>query len=630
MITGECTHHFIRLIKNATGIFILLIQRKSILMPMDKLAIIDFGGQYAHLIANRIRRLGVFSEILQPEVSINQLSEYRGIIFSGGPNSVTEPGSPKVTEGIFSLQVPILGLCYGHHLLAKLLGGTLSRGEKREYGIAEMDIQNDSKLFQGLSRKEQIWMSHGDAVETLPEGFEILASTTGCKYAAIGNPAKKMYGLQFHPEVTHTPKGMTILDNFITLCGCTKDWNPETFTHDITENILRRCKGKKVFLLVSGGVDSTVCFALLNKILGSNRVLGLHIDNGLMRQEESESVRAYLQSHGYDNLHVYDASDDFLDALTGVSNPEEKRTIIGNQFILAKEKAQSELNLNIEEWLLAQGTIYPDTIESAGTKHADKIKTHHNRVDIILDLIEKGLIIEPISQLYKDEVRQLGESLGIPHELIWRHPFPGPGLGVRTLCSDGKDGKIDPTVSREVEKIARPFGFTTQVLPVRSVGVQGDSRTYAHPVLLAGPCDWELLEKLSTKITNTIRPINRVVYRLANTIDTTYSLIESYLTKERLDKLRAVDHLVTTVLHETGEYESIWQMPVVLLPLVNKQSSECVVLRPIASQEAMTARFFPLEGGTLEKIVTGAGEIDGIGDIFFDVTHKPPGTIEWE
>jgi GMP synthase (glutamine-hydrolysing) len=597
---------------------------------MDKIAVIDFGGQYAHLIANRIRRLGVFSEIIQPDVSPELLSGYCGIILSGGPNSVTDEGSPVVPEDIFSLHMPILGLCYGHHLVAKLLGGTLSKGEKREYGIARMDIRKDTALFKGLSQKQQIWMSHGDAVESLPDGFEILASTAGCKYAAIGNIRKNIYGLQFHPEVTHTPNGMTILDNFITICGCKKEWNPETFTHDITESILKTCEGKKVFLLVSGGVDSTVCFALLNKALGSDRVLGFHIDNGLMRQDESESVLSYLKSHGYDNLQIYDASADFLNALTGIANPEEKRKIIGNKFIEAKERAQFALNLNIEEWILAQGTIYPDTIESAGTIHADKIKTHHNRVDIILELIEKGLIIEPISQLYKDEVRQLGESLGVPHDMVWRHPFPGPGLGVRALCSDGKEDVIDTSVSEQIKKIAQPSGYNSCVLPVKSVGVQGDSRTYAHPVLLTGPQDWTLLEKVSTQITNTVRPVNRVVYGLAVQPDQAYSIIEAYLTKERLDKLRAVDHLVTTVLHETEEYKSIWQMPVVLLPLVNKHGDEYVVLRPIASQEAMTARFFPLKDTTLDKIIKGTKKIKGVGDIFLDVTHKPPGTIEWE
>ncbi len=597
---------------------------------MDTIAIVDFGGQYAHLIANRIRRLGVYSEIVQPDSDLKNYERFKGVIFSGGPHSVTDPHSPGIIKDIFSLSIPILGLCYGHHLIAQSLGGVISKGEKREYGIAEMTILKKVQLFNGLDSKEQIWMSHGDAVDKNPSDFEVLASTSGCKHAAIGNSKKNIYGLQFHPEVTHTVNGMTILENFIALCGCKREWNSDTFTQEIKEKIRVQCAGKKVFLLVSGGVDSTVCFTLLNDALGPDRVMGLHIDNGLMRLDESDSVITFLKNHGYNNLHIYNGTQEFLQALKGKANPEEKRKIIGSVFIEVQEKAQKQLKLNTDEWLLAQGTIYPDTIESAGTKHADKIKTHHNRVDIILDLIEKGLIIEPIAQLYKDEVRQLGESLGIPHDLIWRHPFPGPGLGVRVLCSSGQEESIDAVAKRQVENVAEPFGYSSYVLPIKSVGVQGDSRTYAHPALLVGQRNWSILEKASTHITNHVREVNRVIFGLSVEANPEYRLVEAYLTKDRLDKLRALDHLVTTVLHETGEYDSIWQMPVVLLPLVNKSGKECVVLRPIASQEAMTAQFFPLEHDAIDKILKGARSIEGIGDIFFDITNKPPGTIEWE
>ncbi len=597
---------------------------------MDTIAVIDFGGQYTHLIANRIRRLGVYSEIVPPDTDRNTFSRYCGIIFSGGPHSVLDKDGPSVSREVLELQIPVLGLCYGHQLIAKLLGGSVSRGENREYGIAELTITSHASLFTNLSGEQQIWMSHGDTVEQLPDGFEVLGTTPDCNCAAIGDTARKIFGLQFHPEVTDTPNGMIILSNFIDICGCKRTWNASAFLEEISSEIKQKCDTKKVFLLVSGGVDSTVAFTRLNNTLGTNRVLGLHIDNGLMRLNESENIVAFLKKQGFGNLHIYDASEEFLSALEGVANPEEKRNIIGNQFIEAKERAQENLGLNLDEWLLAQGTIYPDTIESAGTEHADKIKTHHNRVDIILELLEQGLVIEPLAQLYKDEVRQLGETLGIPHDLLWRHPFPGPGLGVRVLCSDGNDGAIDSTVSQKVSDIAQPAGFSSYILPIRSVGVQGDSRTYAHPVLLTGTHDWSILETISTQITNTVKEVNRVVFGISVQENPEYSLIEAYLTRDRLDKLRAIDHLVTTALHETGEYEAVWQMPVVLLPLVNKNNEECVVLRPIASQEAMTARFFTLKDETVERIVSGAKDIDGIGDVLFDVTHKPPGTIEWE
>ncbi len=597
---------------------------------MDTIAVIDFGGQHTHLIANRMRRSGVYSEIVQPDCETSQFTKYSGIIFSGGPHSVLDQDGPTITPEVLALNIPVLGLCYGHQLIAKLLGGTVSRGKKREYGIAELTISSDSQLGATLSQKQQIWMSHGDAVEKLPEGFVVIGSTPDCPCAAIGDPERKIFGLQFHPEVTDTPNGMTILSNFLDLCNCDRAWNPDIFLQQISQETKKKCADKNVFLLVSGGVDSTVAFTLLNKTLGSDRVLGLHIDNGLMRYNESEDVISYMKKNGFDNLNIFNASDDFLTALTGVFDPEKKRRIIGDQFITVKERAQKNLGLNVEEWLMAQGTIYPDTIESAGTKHADKIKTHHNRVDIILELLEKGLIIEPLAQLYKDEVRQLGEVLGIPHELLWRHPFPGPGLGVRTLCSNGDKETVDNNITQKVAEIAEPLGYASLVLPIKSVGVQGDSRTYAHPALVMGKQEWSLLETLSTSITNTVREVNRVVYGISLQENPEYVPIEAYLTKERLDKLRAIDHLVTTTLQASGEYKDVWQMPVVLLPLVNRDGGECVVLRPIASQEAMTARFFPLKDETLDKIVAGAKEIEGVGDVFFDITHKPPGTIEWE
>ena len=257
---------------------------------MDKIAVIDFGGQYTHLIANRIRRLGVYSEIIKPDADTDSFLKYRGIILSGGPHSVLDPDGPSIKPGILSLDIPILGLCYGHQLIAKLLGGKVSRGEKREYGIAELTVKTNVSIFAGLSEREQIWMSHGDAVDKPPEGFVSIGSTPDCLFAAMGDMERNIFGLQFHPEVADTPKGMSILSNFIDICGCERNWNSNAFLMEITEKIKRECTNKKVFLLVSGGVDSTVTFTLLNKSLGAERVLGLHIDNGLMRHEESENI----------------------------------------------------------------------------------------------------------------------------------------------------------------------------------------------------------------------------------------------------------------------------------------------------------------------------------------------------
>jgi GMP synthase (glutamine-hydrolysing) len=600
------------------------------LSMVDTIVVLDFGGQYAHLIANRIRRLGIYSEIVQPDVDPETLQRFKGIILSGSPHSILNPQSPRFQSGLLSLNIPVLGLCYGHQHICTTLGGSVSRGTIREYGRARLNITHNEGIFKGLEKIEQVWMSHGDTVSAIPEGFEILGSTEDCVYAAIGDKKRNFYGLQFHPEVTDTPNGMKILDNFIGICNCKRQWNSETFLESIAADIRQKTGNRNVFLLVSGGVDSTVAFSLLNNVLGKDRVLGVHIDNGLMRLDESAAVLDYMNKHGYDNLEIIDASDDFLSALDGVTEPEKKRKIIGDMFLTVKEKAYEKFGLNADEWILAQGTIYPDTIESAGTKHADKIKTHHNRVDLILELIEKGLVIEPLAHLYKDEVREIGEKLGIPHSLIWRHPFPGPGLGVRVLCSDGVEIPVSSQDRTTVNELAAKEGYTASVLPVKSVGVQGDERSYAHPAVVRGICDWALLEKLSTAITNKVRSVNRVVYALKTGLSLDYKLIKAGINRERLDKLRKVDHIVTTALRSSGEYDTIWQLPVVLLPLVNNAGGECVVIRPIVSQEAMTARFAPLTQKTIDTIVEQAAKIEGIGDLFFDITHKPPATIEWE
>ncbi|MBN2036295.1 MAG: glutamine-hydrolyzing GMP synthase [Chitinispirillaceae bacterium] len=599
-------------------------------LPADRVVVLDFGGQYAHLIANRIRRLGVYSEIAGAEAEALDLRGYKGIILSGSPHSVLDATSPTIKKELLAIGVPILGLCFGHQLVALLSGGRVARGEIREYGRATLRIVKDTPLFSGIERSQQVWMSHGDTVERLPPHFEVLGSTSDCVAAAMGDEKRRIYGLQFHPEVTDTPCGMTILRNFLAMCGCGNSWNPTAYSKKLIDEIRHQCGNRKAFLLVSGGVDSSVAFALLIEALGPQRVIGLHIDNGLMRLGESADILEYLTQHGFNNLKIEDAGDDFLKALEGVYDPEEKRVIIGTKFIDVKERAFKKLGLDPAEWILAQGTIYPDTIESAGTTHADRIKTHHNRVDVILELIAQGQVVEPLAQLYKDEVRELGRIFGLPRKLLWRHPFPGPGLGVRVLCSEGAGKAPAAGDAQKLSRIASAAGYRSVLLPLRSVGVQGDSRTYAHPALVVGPRDWTALEELSTRITNGLRAVNRVVFGIKTGPTLEYRPVPAFVTKERLDTLRAVDHAITEVLFGSGEYDSLWQMPVVLLPLVNERGGECVVLRPIMSQEAMTARFVPLMEESLAAIVKAAEALPGIGDIFFDVTHKPPATIEWE
>lgn len=592
-------------------------------MEHQKIVVLDFGGQYAHLIANRVRRLGVYSEIREPEVSADELREYKGIILSGGPQSVYDEASPKCDPAIFELGVPILGICYGHQLMQHVLGGEVVPGKTKEYGLSTLTVKKAGRLFVGTPTTSKAWMSHGDSVETLSSGFEEVATTEDCKNSAVANEEKHFYGVQFHPEVTHTDAGMSLFDAFLNICQVSRDWSIEQFIEEEIELIKKKIGDQKVFLLVSGGVDSSVCFALLEKALGKERVYGLLVDHGLMRLDEANKVREMLSKAGFDNLHVADKSEKFLSALDGVTDPEEKRKIIGELFWEVKEDVAEALGLNPDEWIMGQGTIYPDTIETGATKYASKIKTHHNRVELVQEMIDAGKVIEPIVQLYKDEVRELGEKLGLPHEMVWRHPFPGPGLGVRILCSD----------ETKTETINPADEFS--VLPVKSVGVQGDFRTYLHPGLLhTDEESLEVLTQKATQLVNTNSEINRVVRLLGTNFEGTIEAAELHkatINSERVELLQRADDVVTRTLEEMNLYGSVWQFPTILIPLsFNGFGEESVVLRPVDSIDAMSASVGNLPWEFFEKVTTEILKEKKISAVLLDLTNKPPGTIEWE
>lgn len=594
---------------------------------MEKIAVVDFGGQYTHLIARRIRQLGVYSEVVPAHVKPEELVGYKGIILSGGPSSVYEPGAPQCELGIFALGLPVLGLCYGHQLMAKTLGGEVKRGLVHEFGPAALRAEAGHALFRDISAESIVWMSHGDEVSSPAPGFRNIGSTSDCAQAAVGDDARKFYGMQFHPEVTHSLEGQTMLRNFLSICGCAFDWNMDHYVQTIQEQLSKQCAGKKVFLLVSGGVDSTVAFELLNRALGPDRVLGLHIDNGLMRKDESAEVLAFMHAQGFDNLKIADATDRFLDNLLGLTEPEAKRKVIGETFLHVKDVAIAELNLDPTEWMLAQGTIYPDTIESGGTAHAAVIKTHHNRVQGILDLMAQGMVVEPLAELYKDEVRELGRRLGIPDPLLDRHPFPGPGLGVRLLCSNGDGEPASEKDSAAIAPILAAAGLTGEILPIKSVGVQGDARTYAHPGLIRGTREWKLADETATVVLNRVRAVNRIVLE-THAAEGAYTPIPLYCESDSLNLLREADALCTGALKRENLYAAVWQMPVVLLPLT-KGGGPVFVLRPVSSSEAMTARFAELPFALLDALWKELRAL-GAGALLYDVTHKPPGTIEWE
>ncbi|MEW6751536.1 MAG: glutamine-hydrolyzing GMP synthase [Candidatus Latescibacterota bacterium] len=595
------------------------------------IVVVDFGGQYAHLIANRIRRLHVYSEIRSPMADAADLAGADGLILSGGPSSVYAAGAPPYNRQLLELGKPVLGLCYGHQLIAQRFGGGVRRGTTHEFGAAHLQVREPAGVLAGLAERELVWMSHRDTVVQPPPGFSVLAGTDDCPVAAMGDARRRIWGLQFHPEVTHTASGMRILENFVSLCGSARTWTMERYLQQALQQVVQVTAGRRVFLLVSGGVDSSVAFVLLKVALGEERVLGLHIDNGFMRQGETAQVEHLMRECGFHNLHVVDASLDFLGAVAGVTDPEVKRQRIGEEFLAVRERALHALQLDPEEWLLGQGTLYTDTIESGATVHAAVIKTHHNRVGLIGQLLQEGRVVEPLAQLYKDEVRELGEKLGLPPQLVWRHPFPGPGLAVRALCHAGEEPDAGlAAVEERARPLAAQHGLALDLLPLRSVGVQGDCRTYAHPAVVSGPAEWDALETVSTLLTNACEEINRVVYLLAPQPRPPQRLVPASLTRVRLDLLRRADAIAMVALDEFGLTREVTQMPTVLLPLSADGRRESLVLRPISTSDFMTARFCRLPWDFVAAVRDRLMALEGIEAVYYDITHKPPGTVEWE
>ncbi len=605
-------------------------------MQHDAIAVIDFGGQYAHLIATKIRRRGVLAEIRQPDDPVDAFRPYKGIIVSGSPSLSSQGEDSSYTKAIYDLDTPILGFCFGHQEIAKHYGGTVVHGG-REWGPADLHVTTEHPLFKDLGDVEPVFMSHYDSVTAVGPDFEEIGYTLTAdgaehRFAAIGSDRLRRYGFQYHPEVDDTVHGDDMIANFVfEICGCTASWSMEAFLEAEVDKVKAQVGDESVFLLASGGVDSTVAAVVLGKALGPERVHLLHIDNGLMRKDESAAVLRMFKDLGLGaNLHFRDASAQFLAALDGEVEPEVKRRRIGDTFIQVFQAAAEELG--IQSHLLGQGTIYPDTIETGGTKRAHTIKTHHNRVPIIEEMLAAGKVVEPLAELYKVEVRELGESLGISHEALWRHPFPGPGLGVRLLCSNGEPDTDGFDVVEEIlPEVAGRFDLLAMALPIRSVGVKADLRAYEHPVLLSGDVTWPRLMKAVSAITAEVPGINRCVWNLGEGHPETARPVKAFTTRRRLDTLREADHIVMEALRDFGLYDEIWQCPTVLLPLaLGDAVGETVVLRPIRSQRAMTAAPVELPLELLDHLRREILDLPGVGGLTLDLTSKPPGTIEWE
>ena len=617
---------------------------------MEKLAILDCGGQYTKVIDRKIRELGVKSDIFPINIKTEKLQEYQSIILSGGPNNISDKQRLSFDEKIFDLGKPVLGICYGMQLMSDHFGGIVDSNIVKEYGQNEIWIDNTSLIFDGMSEKQNVLMSHGDTVKNVPNGFKIIGKS-GEAIAAIGNEEKKMYGLQFHPEVDLTEEGIKILENFIRKVAKYKDFYA---LYDRIETSIKEIRKKvgdnKVVVLVSGGVDSAVTAALLIKALNPDNVYAIHIDSGFMRKNESDIICENLKKLGLKNLIRENAKEMFFNTIVEVEgkkigplvdtiDPEEKRQIIGEIFIKIANNVIERLGLNPESTFIAQGTLRPDLIESGNPEisgFAHKIKTHHNDVAIVREARKKGLIVETNSDWHKDEVRKVARMLGLEESIASRQPFPGPGLAIRLLCHDKNEEVI--ITKEEIDKIneiVNQKGEKAQIIPIKSVGVQGDARSYKNLGILYGngiELDWNKVTTVAKQITDSINTINRIGYILnVKDVNKKIECFNMKINDECVELLRELDKIVTSNL----EKSRVNQTFAVLLPIgITKKYS--VAIRTFVTNDFMTGKpggiGLEVDKTMLEKTIKEIEDnfSDKIEFIIYDVTSKPPATCEWQ
>lgn len=617
---------------------------------MEKLAILDCGGQYTKVIDRRVRELGVKSDILPINVKAEELQEYQSIILSGGPNNISDKQRLSFDEKIFELGKPVLGICYGMQLMSDHFGGVVDSNIVKEYGQNEIWVDTKMPIFDGMTENQKVLMSHGDTVKNVPNGFKVIGKS-GEAIAAIGNEEKRMYGLQFHPEVDLTEEGMKILENFIRKVAKYQDFYALDDRIETSIKMIREKVGdNKVVVLVSGGVDSAVTAALLVKALNPDNVYAIHIDSGFMRKNESDVICENLKKLGLKNLIRENAKDTFFNTVVEVEgkkigplvdtiDPETKRQIIGEIFIRIANNVIERLGLDPEHTFIAQGTLRPDLIESGNPEisgFAHKIKTHHNDVAIVRKARKKGLIVETNSDWHKDEVRKVARMLGLEESIASRQPFPGPGLAIRLLCHDKSEEVV--ITQEEVDKInaiVNPKGENAQIIPIKSVGVQGDARSYRNLGILYGngiDFDWDNVTTVAKQVTDSINTINRIGYILnVKDVNQKIECFDMKINDECVDLLRELDKIVTSNL----EGSKVNQTFAVLLPIgITKKYS--VAIRTFVTNDFMTGR--PGKIGTevdkkmIEKAVKEIEDnfSDKIEFVIYDVTSKPPATCEWQ
>jgi GMP synthase (glutamine-hydrolysing) len=619
----------------------------------DTIAIFDCGAQYTKVIDRRVRDMNVATDIFSINTPMDALplDKYAGFILSGGPNSVYEPDSPQCDPALFKLGKPVLGICYGMQLMTHHCGGQVASLSAKEYGETTITVNPNSALFKGLSPEQVVLMSHGDSVNRLPDGFVQVASSDGI-VAAIANDHKQLYGVQFHPEVDLTEHGQQMLHQFVRgICQAPATFVLQDRLNTAIQAIQQQVGNNPVFVLVSGGVDSTVTAALLLKALGPDKVYAVHVDSGLMRHHESDAVIDALKALGLKHLDYAKSKAAFLNGFSGtnghrfgplsqLTDPEQKRQVIGDVFFHVVQDAIERLLPDTtlrQRVFIAQGTLRPDLIESGNrdiSATAHTIKTHHNDVALIREQREKGLIVEPNRDWHKDEVRQVGRLLGLSDDLVDRQPFPGPGLGIRILCATTPYWP-DGSAAIEADLQAQVALCQALLLPVRSVGVQGDGRSYRQVLAMAGS-DHAVLAEWAKRIPNQSAAINRVVWVINRTVfDQKPVLTPTTLTDEVIALCQSVDHLVTVAFRQAGLLPKVSQLLTVLLPCAEKQGHRSVVIRGVVTSDYMTAR--PMRLGqelpvallhTLADAITR--EHHNIDWVCWDMTGKPPATIEWE